>query len=52
VRIRAKLVHRPIPAFLAWLLGESGYPVYPMTLTLSRQLQLVRGARMDLPLVG
>ena len=37
-RIRAKLVHRSTPAFLAWMLGESGYPVYPMTLTLSRVL--------------
>jgi hypothetical protein len=32
-RIRAKLVHRPTPAFQAWLLGESGYSIYPMTLT-------------------
>jgi hypothetical protein len=28
-RIWAKLVHCPAPAFLAWMLGESGYPVYP-----------------------
>jgi hypothetical protein len=29
--IRAKLVHCPAPAFLASMLGESGYPVYPTT---------------------
>jgi len=27
-RIRAKLVHCPTPAFLAWMLGEGGYPAH------------------------
>jgi hypothetical protein len=32
-RVRAELVHCPPLAFLTGILGESGYPVHPMTLT-------------------